>query len=658
MAMPSALLGFAWFRLMSRYLSLPFSPVENVLIQSVAGSVGTMPLGCGFVGVIPALQYLLKPEENGPLDVGLWKLIVWAVGICFFGVVFAVPLRRQVIIREKLKFPSGTAAALMIGVLHGQSGKGAVISQDELSGRGNSEDGERARLLVGGVPGGAPADSPPPQTVPESGVEDDPGKGSDAQSDWKAKIRLLTIAFSVSAVYTVMTYFIPQLRDLPILGLGLAHNWLWTLNPSPAYIGQGIIMGPETTLHMLLGAILGWGILSPLAKKRGWAPGPVNDWEDGSKGWIVWVSLAIMLADSLVSLGWLVLRPIVHYARVWLPRSIDHFRHRSWRDMFSFDVHSLRSLGSYSAITDPSDTHALKHNPSDEEEDAPPEHLISTRTTLIGLLLSLGLSVGAVHYVFGNLVPLSLNILGLFLALLLSIMGVRALGETDLNPVSGISKLTQLLIALAIPNASTNKNAVVINLVAGALSESGALQAGDLMQDIKTGHLLGAAPNAQFWAQIIGSGVGAVLSAVIYKMYTNVYQVPGKLFEVPTGFVWIFTARLVTGKGLPPMVTQWALGAGLIFAVGTAFRVGEQSKAGTRRWTRFIPGGIAVAVGMYNTPSFTLARTIGGLMNLYWIRYRRKAETPIIVLASGLILGEGLLSIVNLLLASLSVPHL
>ncbi|EOD46529.1 putative oligopeptide opt protein [Neofusicoccum parvum UCRNP2] len=659
MAMPSALLGFAWFRLVSRYLRLPFSPVENVLIQSVAGSVGTMPLGCGFVGVIPALQYLLKPEENGPLDVGLWKLIVWAVGICFFGVVFAVPLRRQVIIREKLKFPSGTAAALMIGVLHGQYEKGAVIRQDDASSpQRSSDDGERAHLLVGGAPGGATADEPPPQTFPETDEENDAGTGLDAQSDWKARVRLLTIAFGISGVYTVMTYFIPQLRDVPIFGLSLASNWLWTLNPSPAYIGQGIIMGPETTLHMLLGAILGWGILSPLAKKRGWAPGPVNDWENGSKGWIVWVSLAIMLADSLVSLGWLILRPIVHYAHAWLPRLFDHFRHQSWSDIFSFDVRSLKSLNGYTAITDPSDPSALKRDPSDDEEDAPPEHLISTRTTLIGLVLSLGLSIGAVHYVFGNLVPLGLNILGLFLALLLSIMGVRALGETDLNPVSGISKLTQLLIALAIPHASTNKNAVVINLVAGALSESGALQAGDLMQDIKTGHLLGAAPNAQFWGQMIGSAVGAVLSAVVYKLYTNVYEVPGKLFEVPTGFVWIFTARLVTGKGLPPMVMQWALGAGLIFAVGTAFRVGEQTKAGSRRWTRFIPGGIAVAVGMYNTPSFTLARTIGGLINLYWNRYRGKQETPIIVLASGLILGEGLLSIFNLLLASLGVPHL
>ena len=63
-------------------------------------------------------------------------------------------------------------------------------------------------------------------------------------------------------------------------------------------------------------------------------------------------------------------------------------------------------------------------------------------------------------------------------------------------------------------------------------------------------------------------------------------------------------------------------------------------------------------VGMYNVPSFTLARTIGGLVNWYWRCYRGREETPVIVLASGLILGEGVMSIVNLVLASLKVKHL
>lgn len=62
--------------------------------------------------------------------------------------------------------------------------------------------------------------------------------------------------------------------------------------------------------------------------------------------------------------------------------------------------------------------------------------------------------------------------------------------------------------------------------------------------------------------------------------------------------------------------------------------------------------------GMYNVPSFTLARAIGGTVNWYWRIYRGREDTPVIVLASGLILGEGVVSIVNLLLASLQVPRL
>lgn len=89
---------------------------------------------------------------------------------------------------------------------------------------------------------------------------------------------------------------------------------------------------------------------------------------------------------------------------------------------------------------------------------------------------------------------------------------------------------------------------------------------------------------------------------------------------------------------------------------------------------------------MYNVPSFTLARTIGGLMSWYWRQHLKREDTPIIIVASvsshipnhspplppahpettsgtnhrpqGFVLGEGFLSIVNLILQSARVSHL
>jgi uncharacterized oligopeptide transporter (OPT) family protein len=95
-----------------------------VLVQTVAGSMAIMPLGCGFVGVVPAMNYLLREEEMGPVRLSLGKMVLWGLGLCYFGVVFAVPLRRQVVIRERLRFPSGFSTAVLIGVLHGEVRKG------------------------------------------------------------------------------------------------------------------------------------------------------------------------------------------------------------------------------------------------------------------------------------------------------------------------------------------------------------------------------------------------------------------------------------------------------------------------------------------------------------------------------------------------------
>ena len=200
MAMPAALIGFGFFKTVARCIDYPFTPVENVLVQTVAGALGTMPLGCGFVGVMPALSYLLTPEENGPLVLSTGKLIVWSVGICFFGVVFAVPLRREVIIRERLKFPSGTATALMIGVLHGntdEDGKRKLDSGLEIF-RQRSQDIRRSSSMDG-IPAGSGGGNI--QVTSRDYTEVQSSGEEDHRDDWKAKIRLLIYAFGVSAIY-------------------------------------------------------------------------------------------------------------------------------------------------------------------------------------------------------------------------------------------------------------------------------------------------------------------------------------------------------------------------------------------------------------------------------------------------------------------------
>ena len=203
MAMPSALIGFAFFKTVSRHLAFPFTPVENVLVQTVAGSLGTMPLGCGFVGVMPALEFLLREDENGPLKLDFWRLCVWSLGVCLFGVVFAVPLRKEVIVREKLKFPSGTATALMIGVLHGGEKEGSELLNE--NGVLEAEEREAPRgqrqgdALLDEVADGEARN----EWGTSSHTADEPYEhaNADKRGDWKARIRHLVIAFAASAFY-------------------------------------------------------------------------------------------------------------------------------------------------------------------------------------------------------------------------------------------------------------------------------------------------------------------------------------------------------------------------------------------------------------------------------------------------------------------------
>lgn len=126
--MVSELLEYVGFKLFSNYTTIRFTPAENVSIISVATAIKLMPLTAGFIGIVRALEYLISPDENGPLHVAFGSLIFWSIGLCFFGIIFASLCRERFVEREKMSWPGARATAHLINTLHRRPRKSPTAS--------------------------------------------------------------------------------------------------------------------------------------------------------------------------------------------------------------------------------------------------------------------------------------------------------------------------------------------------------------------------------------------------------------------------------------------------------------------------------------------------------------------------------------------------
>lgn len=99
----------------------------------------------------------------------------------------------------------------------------------------------------------------------------------------------------------------------------------------------------------------------------------------------------------------------------------------------------------------------------------------------------------------------------------------------------------------------------------------------------------------------------------------------------------------------------------IIFALLATLNATLKVTAVTRghRWAKWVPSGIAFGIGFLNTPSFSLARLIGGIVEYTYRRrgghQRDGSGIRLIIIASGFVLGEGTLSIVSLVLKTCGV---
>jgi OPT family oligopeptide transporter len=273
-------------------------------------------------------------------------------------------------------------------------------------------------------------------------------------------------------------------------------------------------------------------------------------------------------------------------------------------------------------------------------------HQVPTIWWTTGLGLSSVLCVAVVSPIFN--VPVYQPLIAVILACLTSVLAVRALGETDLNPVSGIGKVSQIVFAGVAPGS------VVANLLAGAISEAGAQQAGDMMQDLKTGHLLRASPRAQFYAQLLGSFFSVFFAVAAFKLYESAYTIGSPELPAPTATIWLDMAELMNGGTLAVNVQNFCIAFGIMGAMLPIL----ESIFHYKNWsTKYLPSGVAFAVGMYVTPNWTIARAAGGLIQFVWeALWPVSNEKYMILVASGFVLGEGIMSIITALMTTIRVP--
>jgi putative OPT family oligopeptide transporter len=222
------------------------------------------------------------------------------------------------------------------------------------------------------------------------------------------------------------------------------------------------------------------------------------------------------------------------------------------------------------------------------------------------------------------------------------------------NPVSGITVCTILFASLVLMWMVGGKSAIgaVAVVFIGAVVCSAAAVAGDNLQDLKAGQLIGATP----WRQQVMLMVGVLASASVMAPVLNVLQFaygigepshPGaKALAAPQATLVKSVAEGMFGGTLPVLMIAIGVGVGILIIALDLYlkRIGS-------RWSAPV---LAVAVGIYLPLEVSTPILGGGLVaEMVSLWHKRHSEPDDheklaqngMLFAAGLITGEALVGI-------------
>ena len=118
-AITACILSYAIWTALSRagLARTPMTILENNCMQSTASSAG-YSTGGTLISAFAAWMLINNATMSLPV------MLAWVFLLAVLGVTMAIPMKRQMINIEQLRFPSGIAAAETLRALHAVGGKG------------------------------------------------------------------------------------------------------------------------------------------------------------------------------------------------------------------------------------------------------------------------------------------------------------------------------------------------------------------------------------------------------------------------------------------------------------------------------------------------------------------------------------------------------
>lgn len=410
---------------------------------------------------------------------------------------------------------------------------------------------------------------------------------------------------------------------------------LSTPGVSPAYMGVGYIIGPNLAALNFTGGLLAWGLFVPLLL---YFLGPellaslqangVTEVTDET-----WIGLANQVWRSIV-------RPIA-IGGMLMSAGYTLYRMRK-----SLGAGLSRAIGDVKKAASGS-----SHEEVRTEKDMP------FKWVFIGLILASVATFIIYNYFSGDVVAalvatIVMIVAGFFFAAVSGYL-VGLIGSSN-NPISGLTISTLIVAAiLMVALGVTGMPGIAAVLGVAAVICVAAAVAGEMLQDLKVGHILGGTP----WKMQVGDLFGILLSAAVMffpllilhqgDINTGGTGLGGKAYPAPQASLMAILAKGIVGGDMAwPLII-----VGILMAIGFILLK--------------VKSPMLVCVGMYLPLETSFAIFIGGLIKgiLDKISEKRKlndaqkarVENNGVLLASGLIAGEAL---VGLLFAFFAVVEI